>query len=56
MWYDANGGGIQELDVKTTYVHQCWKFAVNYIRKSHEYQVVFAVEFIGLGSFSLGSI
>jgi LPS-assembly protein len=56
MWYDANGGGIQELDVKTTYVHQCWKFAVNYIRKSHEYQIVFAVEFIGLGSFSLGSI
>jgi LPS-assembly protein len=56
LWYDANGGGVQELDVKATYVHQCWKFAVNFIRKSDDYQIVFAVEFIGLGSFSLGSI
>lgn len=56
VWYDLNGNGVQEIEAKATYVHQCWGFTVSYNRKTDEYQIVFAVELKGLGTVKLGSI
>ena len=56
LWYDANGGGVQELVVSSKYRHQCWGFTVSYNRRPDEYQIIFAVELKGLGALSLGSI
>lgn len=56
LWYDLNGGGVQELNLKSTYLRQCWGLSVNYIKRPEEYQVVFTVELTGIGSLKLGSI
>ncbi|UCD34910.1 MAG: LPS-assembly protein LptD [Nitrospiraceae bacterium] len=56
LWYDAKNSRIQELNVVTAYRKQCWGFSVTYNEEPDEYQIIFAVEFTGLGTFSLGSI
>jgi LPS-assembly protein len=56
LWYDENGGGVQELLVSSTYNHQCWGFNVSYKKRPDEYEIIFAVELKGLGALSLGSI
>jgi hypothetical protein len=56
LWYDANGGGIQEALITSKYNHQCWGFTVSYNRQPDEYQIIFALELKGLGALSLGSI
>ena len=55
LWYDANNGQVQELNLASTYRKQCWAISLSYNERPGEYQIVFAVEFTGLGSFSLGS-
>jgi LPS-assembly protein len=56
VWYDADRGRIQELNIGSTYKKQCWGYSINYIDRRNEFQIIFAVEFTGLGTFSLGSI
>lgn len=56
LWYDISGHGIQDLDIKSRYSRQCWGLSVNFNKKPNNYQIMFAVEFKGLGSFGLGSI
>lgn len=56
LWYDVNGHGVQELELKSTYNHQCWGLSLNFKKKPDEYQIIFAIELKGLGAFSLGSI
>ncbi len=56
VWYDADRGRVQELNIGSTYKKQCWGYSVNYIDKRNEFQIIFAVEFTGLGTFGLGSI
>jgi LPS-assembly protein len=56
LWYDLKGNGVQEINVKTIYSHQCWGISVSYTKKPDEYQIVFAVELKGLGSLELGSL
>ncbi|MEW6600068.1 MAG: LPS assembly protein LptD [Nitrospirota bacterium] len=56
VWYDADRGRIQEMNIGSTYKKQCWGYSVDYIDRRNEFQIIFAVEFTGLGSFSLGSI
>ena len=56
IWYDADAGRVQELNIGSTYKKQCWGYSVNYIDRRKEFQIIFAVEFTGLGTFSLGSI
>jgi len=54
--YDADNHRIQEMRAASTYKKQCWGYSVNYVDRRNEYQIIFAVEFTGLGTFSLGSI
>ncbi|MBI4682342.1 MAG: LPS assembly protein LptD [Nitrospirae bacterium] len=56
IWYDANSGRLQELNVTSSYKKQCWGYSVTYDQRPDEYQIIFAVEFTGLGTFSLGRI
>jgi LPS-assembly protein len=56
LWYDVNNKRIQELNILTRYIRQCWGFSVTYNKQPDEYQVVFAVELKGLGTVKLGSI
>ncbi len=56
LWYDANSGRLQELNVTSSYKKQCWGYSVTYDQRPDSYQIIFAVEFTGLGTFSLGSI
>ncbi len=52
--YDLNGRGLQEMNLSSTYVHQCWGMTVSYIMKPDEYQVIFSVGLAGLGNIMLG--
>jgi LPS-assembly protein len=52
LWYDLNGNGIQELNLKTIYTHQCWAIAVSYTKKPNDYQISFGFELKGLGSLA----
>lgn len=54
LWYDLKGGGVQELNVKAAYRRQCWGLIVNYTKKPREYQIMFGIEFTGLGIVQLG--
>lgn len=56
VWYDADRGMVQEVNIGSTYKKQCWGYSVNYIDRRNEFQIIFAVEFTGLGTFGLGSI
>ncbi len=56
LWYDLKGNGVQEINVKTNYSHQCWGLSVSYTRRPNEYQIVFAVELKGLGTVHLGAL
>lgn len=54
LWYDLKGGGVQELNLKTAYRRQCWGFTATYTKKPLEYQIMFGIEFTGLGTVQLG--
>ena len=56
VWYDAELSRVQELNFVSTYKKQCWGYSVNYTDRIDEFQIIFAVEFTGLGTFSLGTI
>jgi LPS-assembly protein len=56
LWYDVKNKRIQELNILTRYIRQCWGFSVTYNKQPDEYQIVFAVELKGLGTVKLGSI
>ncbi|MBI5664798.1 MAG: LPS-assembly protein LptD [Nitrospirae bacterium] len=56
LWYNADARNIQELNISSTYKKQCWGYSVTYIDRRDEFQIIFAVEFTGLGTFSLGNI
>lgn len=54
LWYDLKGGGIQELNLRAAYRRQCWGFTATYTKKPLEYQIMFGIEFTGLGTLQLG--
>ncbi|MBI4697356.1 MAG: LPS-assembly protein LptD [Nitrospirae bacterium] len=54
IWYDVNGHGVQELNVRSTYSGQCFGLTVMYTRKPYEYQVMFGIELKGFGSVRIG--
>ena len=56
LWYDLNGNGVQEFNVKTVYTHQCWALSLSLTKRPDEYQISFAFELKGLGEFALGSL
>jgi LPS-assembly protein len=53
LWYDLKGAGVQESRVKTTYRSQCWAVTVVYAKRPDEDQVIFNIELVGLGIFTL---
>ncbi|MBI5740218.1 MAG: LPS-assembly protein LptD [Nitrospirae bacterium] len=55
LWYDMKGNGVQQFNVTTTYLHQCWGLAVSYTGRPDEFLLAFTVEFRGLGSLQLGN-
>lgn len=56
VWYDVKGGGVQDMQVSSSYKHQCWGFSLTYTRRPDQYQIIFAVELTGIGTLKLGSI
>jgi LPS-assembly protein len=56
LWYDVENERIQQLDVVYSYKRQCWGYSITYSELPDKYEIIFALEFPGLGSFSLGSI
>ncbi len=54
LWYDLKGGGVQELNFKSTYSTQCWSVIASFTRKPFETQIMFGVEFRGFGSIKVG--
>jgi LPS-assembly protein len=54
--YDLKGGGVQELDILSRYISQCWGVGVSYKRRPFEYQIIFSVEFRGLGTLKIGKL
>lgn len=49
LWYDVKGNGVQELKLHSRYTSQCWSLIVSYAQKPHEHQIMFGIEFKGLG-------
>ncbi len=56
LWYDAENGRIQELNVSSTYKKQCWGISVAFKQRPEKYEIMFAVELTGLGSFSIAQL
>lgn len=56
LWYDLNGNGVQEFNVKTVYSLQCWGLTASFTKRPSEYQIMFAFELKGLGSIELGRL
>jgi LPS-assembly protein len=56
LLYDLKGGGVQELNINSRYSQQCWSMGVSYTRRPFEYQIMFAIEFKGLGTIKLGTL
>jgi LPS-assembly protein len=56
LWYDLNGNGVQKFNVKTVYTHQCWALSLSLTKRPDEYQIIFAFELKGLGTFALGRL
>ena len=56
VWYDAKNRRTQQFNIAYSYTRQCWGYSVTYKDRPGEYQIVFALQFTGLGTFSLGSI
>jgi LPS-assembly protein len=56
LWYDMNNNRIQEMNIISSYIRQCWGFSVTYNKQPDDYRIVFAVELKGLGTMRLGSI
>jgi hypothetical protein len=56
LWYDVKGAGVQEFNVITRYIHQCWSISVNYRRLPKEYEILLRIELLGLGSLKIGRI
>jgi LPS-assembly protein len=52
--YDLKGGGVQELNLYSKYTEQCWGIGVSYNQRPFEYQIIFAIEFRGLGIIKVG--
>ena len=56
LLYDLKGGGFQELNFQSKYTKQCWGIGVSITRRPFEYQVLFAIEFRGIGEIKMGKI
>ena len=56
LWYDLNGNGVQEFNLKTVYTFQCWGLTASFTKRPSEYQIMFAIELKGLGTFELGRL
>jgi LPS-assembly protein len=56
LLYDVDRGDVQEMSLISSYIHQCWKFSAAFNQQPDEYQIIFAVELMGLGTIKLGSI
>jgi len=54
LWYDVKGAGVQESIFKATYQSQCWGVTFSFTRRPYEYQILFGIEFKGLGAVGLG--
>ncbi|MBI4849245.1 MAG: LPS-assembly protein LptD [Nitrospirae bacterium] len=55
IWYDLNGHNTQEYDIQGVYSHQCWRLALAYIKRITDYQIIFTIEFKGLGTIGTSS-
>ncbi len=53
FWYDVKGNGVQEAQLKTVYSRQCWGITISYTKRPDEYQVMFGIEFKGLGTVKI---
>jgi LPS-assembly protein len=53
LWYDVKGSGVQELNIRSTYTHQCWGLTISFERKPYEYRVMLGIEFKGFGSIRI---
>jgi len=53
LWYDLNGNGVQEFDLKSVYTLQCWGLTASFTKTPSEYQIMFAIELKGLGSIEI---
>jgi LPS-assembly protein len=56
LWYDLDGGGIQELNLRSSYEHQCWNLTLLFIKKPSDYQILFSVGLTSLGNLQLVSV
>ena len=54
LWYDMNGNGVQQLDIRSVYTSQCWGLIVSFTRKPDEYQVFFGFQIRGIGTAGMG--
>ncbi|MEF9426263.1 MAG: LPS assembly protein LptD [Candidatus Mariimomonas ferrooxydans] len=53
LWYDLKGNGIQELKLHSRYTSQCWGLIISYTQKHNENQIMFGIEFKGLGTLRI---
>ena len=48
LWYDARGGGLQDMNVALRYMRQCWGIRVEADKKPGDFSMKFMIELAGL--------
>jgi len=54
LWYDVKTSGVELVNIRSTYTRQCWALSVSYTQGPFDYEIMFALEFTGLGTVKLG--
>lgn len=53
FWYDARGGGLQEMLAKVKYQKQCWGLNMTVGKNQSGYSVLVTIDLLGLGTVKL---
>ncbi len=56
LWYDAGGGGLEDLKLSANYSAQCWGINITFNRRPDDYSILFLVELKGLGTIRFSGI
>ncbi|NOY39675.1 MAG: LPS-assembly protein LptD [Nitrospirae bacterium] len=56
LWYDAKGGGLEDLKLSANYSAQCWGINITFNKRPDDYSILFLVELKGLGTIRFSGI
>ncbi len=56
LWYDAGGGGLEDMNIGARYSSQCWGIDLTYNRRPEDFSIAFLIELKGLGTLKISDL